>query len=385
MDSSFKMPITRTVFSEEHHQFRNTVRRFMQDKILPNMENWMEQGFVDRDVWLSAGELGLLCCTIPEQYGGSGVGRKYSAIIIEEQQRANAVGPGFAMHSEIVASYINRLGTEDQKSTWLPRMASGNAIGALGMTEPHAGSDLKQLKTNARVNGDELVINGSKTFITNGYLSDLVILAVKEDSSLGAKGISLVLVESDREGFSRGPLLNKVGQKAQDTCQLFFDDVRVPITNRLGEPCRGFEYMMQELSWERMIIAIRAIAGAEVALQQTVDYVKNRQVFKQALSEFQNTKFKLAECKSEVQIGRVYIDNCIELLETNRLDPEAAAIAKWWCTELQNRVLDTCVQLHGGYGYMLEYPIARAWVDARAQMIYGGTNEIMKEIIGRAL
>jgi alkylation response protein AidB-like acyl-CoA dehydrogenase len=277
------------------------------------------------------------------------------------------------------------LGTEAQKTAWLPKMARGEVIGALGMTEPHAGSDLKQIKTKLRVDGDELVINGSKTFITNGYLADLVVLAVKEDASMGAKGISLVLVEGNRKGFTRGPLLNKVGQKAQDTCELFFDNVRVPITNRLGESGFGFTYMMQELAWERMIIAIRAIAGAEIAIQQTVDYVRNRQVFNQPLSDFQNTKFKLAECKSEAQIGRVYIDHCIELLETGDLDPEAAAIAKWWCTELQNRILDTCVQLHGGYGYMLEYPIARAWVDARAQMIYGGTNEIMKEIIGRAL
>jgi acyl-CoA dehydrogenase len=385
MEASLKMPIARTIFQEEHEMFRSTVRKFMEAEVVPNMEYWMEQGYVDRDIWLKAGRVGLLCATVPEKYGGSGVDRKYSAILIEEQQRANSVGPGFAMHSEIVAAYINRLGTQDQKSTWLPKMARGEVIGSLAMTEPGGGSDLKQIKTRAIIDGDELIINGSKTFITNSYLTDLTILAVKTDATAGAKGISLVLVEADREGFAKGSILNKVGQKAQDTGELFFDNVRVPLTNLLGKPGEGFKYMMQELAWERLIIAIRSVMGAEVAIQHTIDYVKNRQVFNSSLIEFQNTKFKLAECKSEAQIARVYIDNCIELLTKNELDAEASAIAKWWCTELQNRVLDACVQLHGGYGYILDTPIARAWVDARAQMIYGGTNEIMKEIIGRNL
>lgn len=365
--------------------FRQSVQRFMHSEIVPKMEAWMAQGYVDRDIWLKAGQLGILCTTIPEQYGGSGACRKYSAIVIEEQQYANSVGPGFAMHSEIVASYINRLGSEEQKQKWLPKMARGETIGSLAMTEPGAGSDLKQIKTKATIDGEELVINGSKTFITNGFLTDLVILAVKTDSTAGAKGISLVLVEADRKGFTKGSILNKVGQKAQDTGELFFDNVRVPVSNILGEQDLGFKYMMEELAWERLIIAIRSVAGAEAALAHTIDYVKNRTVFKQPLLEFQNTKFKLAECKTETQIARVYIDNCLELLVNNALDAEAAAMAKWWCTELQNRVVDTCLQLHGGYGYILEYPIARAWVDARAQMIYGGTNEIMKEIIGRKL
>ncbi|WP_255558407.1 acyl-CoA dehydrogenase family protein [Zhongshania aquimaris] len=385
MNNSLTMPIERTIFCDEQKIFRQSVRRFMEDEIVPNMEDWMAQGYVSREVWRKAGELGMLCTTIPENYGGSGVCRKYSAIIIEEQQYANSVGPGFAMHSEIVACYINRLGTEEQKSKWLPKMARGEVIGSLGMTEPGAGSDLKQIKTKAIRDGDELVINGSKTFITNGYLTDLIILAVKTDSDSGAKGISLVLVEANREGFTKGSTLNKIGQKAQDTAELFFNNVRVPASNILGEPGLGFQYMMEELAWERLIIAIRAIAGAEAALSHTIDYVKNRQVFNKPLSDFQNTKFKLAECKSETQIGRVYIDNCLELLVANKLDAEASAMAKWWCTELQNRVIDTCLQLHGGYGYILEYPIARAWIDARPQMIYGGTNEIMKEIIGRKL
>lgn len=385
MDNSLQMPIKRTIFDAEHKIFRSSVRRFMQTNIVPNMDAWMEQGYVDRSIWLQAGELGFLCCTIAEQYGGAGVGRKYSAILIEEQQRANAVGPGFAMHSEIVACYIERFGSERQKQQWLPKMASGEVIGSLGMTEPGAGSDLQGIKTKAVLDGHELVINGSKTFITNGFLTDLIILAVKTDSSKGAKGISLVLVEADRPGFRRGKNLKKVGQRAQDTAELFFDNVRVPRENILGGEGEGFKYLMQELAWERLIIAIRSVAGAEIALEQTVDYVKHRRVFNQALAEFQNTKFKLAECKTETQIARVYIDNCIDLVDRGELDPEAAAMAKWWCTELQNRVLDICVQLHGGYGYMLEYPIARAWTDARAQMIYGGTNEIMKEIIGRKL
>lgn len=385
MNEFLGMPISRRIFDDEHQIFRQSVRRFMQEEISPNMEEWMSQGYVDRDIWAKAGELGLLCTTIPEQYGGSGACRKYSAIIIEEQQYANSVGPGFAMHSEIVACYINRLGTEEQKRKWLPRMARGETIGALGMTEPGAGSDLKKIKTRAVPDGNDFLINGSKTFITNGYLTDLIILAVKTDSSADAKGISLILVEADREGFTKGSILNKVGQKAQDTAELFFDNVRVPKENLLGEAGLGFKYMMEELAWERMIIAIRSVAGAEAALSETIEYVKTRKVFNQSLSDFQNTKFKLAECKTETQMARVFIDNCLDLLVEGELDPEAAAMAKWWCTELQNRVIDTCVQLHGGYGYILEYPIARAWTDARAQMIYGGTNEIMKEIIGRKL
>lgn len=385
MDTALKTPIARTIFDTEHDIFRASVRRFMQTEVVPKMDNWMKQGFVDRDVWLKAGKAGFLCVTIPEHYGGSGVGRKFSSIIIEEQQRANSVGPGFAMHSEIVACYINRLGSEEQKSKWLPKMARGEAIGALAMTEPGAGSDLKEIKTKAKTVGDELVINGSKTFITNGYLCDFVIVAVKTNESSGSNSISLVLVEVGREGFSKGAILNKIGQKAQDTGELFFDNVRVPVSNILGEQGKGFKYMMQELAWERLIIAIRSVAGAEAALNQTIDYTRQRKVFKQRLIDMQNTKFKLAECKSETLIARVYIDKCIELIEDEALDAEAAAIAKWWCSELQNRVLDTCLQFHGGYGYILEYPVARAWVDARAQMIYGGTNEIMKEIIGRNL
>lgn len=379
------MPVARTIFSEEHELFRTSVRRFMETEISPNMDRWMEQGFVDRELWLKAGQTGLLCVTIPEEYGGAGADRKYSAILIEEQQRINAMGPGFAMHSEIVASYIARLGTAEQKALWLPKMVLGEAIGALGLTEPDAGSDLQSIKTSARREGDQLVINGSKIFITNGFLADLIVLMVKTDSAQGAKGVSLVLVETDRAGFRKGKPLKKVGQKAQDTSEIFLDNVHVPAANILGQEGKGFGYLMEELAWERLIIAIRSVEGAVTAIDQTVTFTQERTAFKKRIIDFQNSRFKLAECKTKTQIARIFIDHCIELASLGTLNNETSAMAKWWCTELQNRVLDDCVQLHGGYGYMLDYPIARAWADARGQMIYGGTNEIMKEIIGRNL
>jgi acyl-CoA dehydrogenase len=357
----------------------------MHEHVVPHIEAWMEQGHTDRDVWLEAGRQGLLCITIPEAYGGAGVDRKFSAIVIEEQQRANAYGPGFAMHSEIVAGYIERFGASALKKTWLPKMARGETIGALAMTEPKGGSDLKAISTRAVADGDDYVINGAKTFITNGYLADLIIVAAKTDPDAGSRGLSLFLVEGDRPGLSRSKPLRKVGQKAQDAAEIYFDDVRVPKSNMLAERGDGMRCLMKELAWERLMIAIRAVAGCEVALEMTADYVKSRIVFGKALLSFQNTRFKLAECKTKTQVARVYVDQCLELAAEHKLDSEASAMAKWWCTELQNRVLDECVQLHGGYGYMLEYPIARAWADARAQMIYGGTNEIMKEIIARSL
>ena len=289
------------------------------------------------------------------------------------------------MHSDIVAPYILRFGSPEQKAQWLPKMARGEAIGSIGMTEPGAGSDLKKIKTTAQRVGDEWVINGSKIFITNGFITDLIVLVAKTDPTLGSKGISLFLVEADRAGFSKGQPLNKIGQQAQDTAEIFLNNVRVPATNLLGQEGKGFGYLMEELAWERLMIAIRSVAGAVEAIEQTVAYTKERQAFGQSVIEFQNSRFKLAECKTKTQIARVYADHCLDLVSRGELDPEAAAMAKWWCTELQNRVLDECVQLHGGYGYILDYPIARAWTDARAQMIYGGTNEIMKEIIGRKL
>lgn len=379
------LPIERTIFEEEHEIFRNTVRRFMRESVIPNLDKWNKQCHPDREVWLEAGRQGLLCVTIPQEYGGSGADRKYSAVLIEEQQRANAAGPGFVMHSEIVAGYIARFGTEEQKQIWLPRMARGEVIGSLAMTEPRGGSDVRAITTRASRVGDSYVINGAKTFITNGFITDLIVVACKTDVSDGSSGLSLILVEAGRRGVSKSQPLDKVGQKAQDATELFFDDVEVPCSNLLGEEGKGMHYLMRELAWERLMIAIRAIAGCEVALENTIDYTKSRKAFGRSIMEFQNTKFKLAECKTKTQIARVFIDHCIALANEGRLDPESSAMAKWWCTELQNRVLDECVQLHGGYGYMLEYPVARAWTDARAQMIYGGTNEIMKEIISRSL
>ena len=385
MDAAQFYPIERGIFAEEHELFRTNVRRFMQESVVPNLDKWNKQCHTDRDVWLEAGRHGFLCITTPEQYGGSGADRKFSAVLIEEQQRANAAGPGFVMHSEIVAGYIERFGTEAQKQNWLPKMTRGEVIGSLAMTEPRGGSDLRAISTRAVADGDDFVINGAKTFITNGYIADLIIVAAKTREEEGSSGLSLFLVEADLKGVNKSMPLDKVGQKAQDAVEFFFDDVRVPKENLLGTEGKGLRHLMQELAWERLMIAIRSVAGCEIALEWTVDYVKSRDAFGQKLIKFQNTKFKLAECKTKTQMARVYIDHCIELACAGRLDPEASAMAKWWCTELQNRVLDECVQLHGGYGYMLEYPVARAWTDARAQMIYGGTNEIMKEIISRNL
>lgn len=378
------LPVERKIFSSEHEIFRTNVRRFMQDSVIPNLDKWNKQCHTDRDVWLEAGRLGFLCITLPEQYGGAGADRKYSAVLIEEQQRANAAGPGFVMHSEIVAGYILRFGTEEQKAKWLPRLARGEMIGSLAMTEPRGGSDLRAISSRAVVDGDDYLLNGAKTFITNGYITDLIIVAAQTQQDDGSSALSLFLVEADRPGVSKSAPLDKVGQKAQDAAELFFDSVRIPKENLLGRQGDGLRYLMQELAWERLMIAIRAVAGCEVALESTIDYTKSREAFGQKLIDFQNTKFKLAECKTKTQIARVYVDRCVELACEGKLNAEASAMAKWWCTELQNRVLDECVQLHGGYGYMLEYPVARAWTDARAQMIYGGTNEIMKEIISRS-
>ena len=377
--------LAREIYTEEHKLFRLSVRRFMDEEIAPQHEMWEEQGYVDRDAWRKAGELGILCMTMPEQYGGSGADQRYSAIVMEEQARVGASGLGFSLHSDIVAPYILGYGSEDQKREWLPKMATGEVIGAIAMTEPGIGSDLQQVKTTAVKDGDELVIKGSKTFVTNGWNADLVITVCKTDPEKGAKGTSLVLVETDREGFSRGHLLKKLGLKAQDTSEFFLHNVRVPVTNMLGDEGMGFVYLMQQLPWERLIIAIGAIASAETAIAHTIAYTKEREVFGQPIASFQNTRFKLAEAMTETQIGRVFVDKCLGLMCEGKLDAVTAAMAKWWCSDLQCKVIDECLQLHGGYGYMWEYPIARAYVDARVQRIYGGTNEIMKEVIGRTI
>ncbi|MCW5750828.1 MAG: acyl-CoA dehydrogenase family protein [Alphaproteobacteria bacterium] len=377
--------LRRRIFQEEHELFRDQVRRFVEREIVPHHEEWEEAGIVPRSAWRKAGEAGLLCATIPEAYGGQGASRLYSVILMEEFARVNASGPGFSLHSDIVAPYILNYGTEEQKKTWLPRMASGEVIGAIAMTEPGTGSDLQGVRTSAIRDGEDYVINGQKTFITNGQNADLVIVVAKTDPKEGAKGTSLILVEGDRTGFSKGRNLEKIGLKAQDTSELFFADVRVPVSNRLGGEGQGFFLLMQELAWERLQIAIMAMANAEAALEWTADYTRQRQAFGKSIASFQNTRFRLAELKTQIQVGRVFVDRCIDLVVRGELDPATAAMAKYWCSDLQGKVVDECLQLHGGYGYMLEYPIAKAYIDARVQRIYGGTNEIMKELIGRAL
>ncbi len=379
--------IPRTLFTAEHEDFRKTVKRFFAEEVVPHREAWEAQQHVDRGLWNKAGEMGLLCITMPEEYGGLGVDRSYSAILMEEQSYAGDSGVGFSLHSDIVAPYINNFGTKEQKAKYLPRMATGELVGAIAMTEPGTGSDLQAVKTTATLDGDHYVLNGSKIFITNGYLSDVVIVVAKTGTSgEGAKDTSLLIVEAASEGFSKGKPLNKVGMKAQDTCELFFNNVRVPKENLLGgKEGMGFIQLMTELAWERLMIAITSVAGAEAALKHTIEYTKSRKVFGKPVGAFQNTRFKLAEMKAELAIARVYVDRCIELTLKKKLGVDDAATAKYWTSDLMCKVIDECVQLHGGYGYMLEYPIARAWVDARAQRIYGGTNEIMKELIARTI
>ena len=377
--------IPRTLFSEDHEQFRDAVRRFMETEIAPHHERWENQGYVDRDAWAKAGAAGYLCPTMPEVYGGSGVDELFSVVLMEEQFRIGATGPGFMLHSEIVAPYLLHHGSEYLKQTYLPRLATGEMIGAIAMTEPGTGSDLQGVKTTAIKDGDHYVLNGSKTFITNGWHCDLVIVVAKTDPSAGSKGISLLVVDTSMPGFKKGKRLHKMGMSAQDTSELFFDNVRVPAANLLGDEGRGFAYLMQELPWERMQIAITGIAAAEAALEWTTQYVRDRKAFGKPVIDFQTIAHKLAEMKTEVTVARVFVDRCIELKLTGKLDAVTASMAKYMASELQFKVMDQCVQLHGGYGYMHEYPIARAWADARVQRIYGGTNEIMKELISRAL
>jgi alkylation response protein AidB-like acyl-CoA dehydrogenase len=378
--------IPRTLFSAEHEEFRKTVRRFYAEEIVPHRETWEAQQHVDRKIWNRAGELGLLCATMPEEFGGAGADRLYSVVLMEEQSYAGDSGTGFSLHSDIVANYINNFGNKEQKAKWLPKMASGELVSAIAMSEPGTGSDLQSVRTTAVADGDDYILNGGKIFITNGYLSDLVVVVAKTgNSGEGSKDISLIVVEADRPGFTKGKPLKKVGMHSQDTCELFFKDVRVPKSNLLGHPGMGFVMLMQELAWERLMIAITSIAGAEAALNHTLEYTRNRKVFGKPVAVYQNTRFKLAEMKAELAIGRVYVDKCIELVLKKKLGVDDAATAKYWTSDLMCKVIDQCVQLHGGYGYMIEYPIARAWIDSRAQRIYGGTNEIMKELIARTL
>lgn len=377
--------IERTIYDSDHETFRDLARRFFEREVAPYHADWEKQGYVPRELWLKAGATGLLCTSVPEDYGGLGLDRRYAAIIFEEQARLGLSGPGFSVHSEIAVPYIVAYGSEELKQRWLPGLISGEVIAAVGLTEPGAGSDLASIKTSAIRDGDHYVINGQKTFISNGHNCDLVVLAVKTDPTQRAKGVSLVLVETERAGFSRGAPLHKLGNKAQDTCELFFDNVRVPVSNLLGAEGEGFVHLMQELPWERVQIAVSAIAAAEGVLDETLRYVKERKAFGKQLIDFQATRFALAELQTELQIGRVFVDRCLELVCDGKLDARTAAMAKYWSTDLMCKLIDHCLQLHGGYGYMVEYPVARAYADARVTRIYGGANEIMKEIIGRSL
>ena len=378
--------LPRNLFTAEHEAFRETVRKFYEKEVVPNIEKYEQQQHVDRDLWHKAGAMGLLCATMPEAYGGSGVDRLYSMILIEEQAYAMDSSTGFSLHSDIVANYLNNFGNEAQKKHWLPKMASGETVTAIAMTEPGTGSDLQAVRTTAVLEGDDYVINGSKIFITNGYLCDMVIVVCKTGSSdKGSANLSLLIVEADRAGFSKGKPLNKIGMKGQDTCELFFDNVRVPKENLLGIEGMGFMMLMKELAWERMLVAIICQAGAEAAFAHTVQYTKDRKAFGKSVASFQNTRFKLAELRTEIDFCRAYLDRCMELQLEETLGIDAAAAAKYKISEIFSKVVDECLQLHGGYGYMMEYPIARAYIDNRANRIYAGTNEIMKELISRSL
>lgn len=383
----------RKLFSPEHEAFRDSFRRFLDQEVAPFHAQWEEQGYVDRALWHKAGEKGFLCISMPEEYGGAGADRLYSVVQIEEVSRAGFTGLlGLTLHNEIVAPYILNHGTEEQKKHYLPKMASGEMVGAIAMSEPAAGSDLQALKTTAIRHsdpaGDYYLVNGSKTFITNGWHADIVVTVAKTDPAAGAKGTSLLLIERGMPGFEKGKRLHKVGMKAQDTSELFFVDVKVPVANLLGgeeQENRGFICLMKELQWERMQVALQGVAAAQAAVDWTVDYVKERKVFGQVLASYQNTRYTLAELQTEVQIASVFVDRCLEALMQGELDERSASMAKYWCTDMQCKVIDECVQLFGGYGYMWEYPIARAYADARPQRIYGGTNEIMKHLIAKSM
>ncbi|MFK0251739.1 acyl-CoA dehydrogenase family protein [Amycolatopsis azurea] len=370
----------------ELEDLRDLARTFCQKELAPNQERWAAEKKVDRELWTKAGEVGLLALSIPEEYGGGGGTFAHEAVLYEEQARSGDSAWGVTVHNGIVAHYILEYANEEQKKAWLPKFASGELVGAVAMTEPGTGSDLQNIKTRAVRDGDHYVINGAKTFITNGFHADLVVVAVKTDPEAGAQGVSLIAVETDTPGFSRGRVLDKIGLKGQDTAELNFDDVRVPVANLLGDKeGLGFIQLMQQLPQERLIIAVTAVAGMEAAIDQTIAYTKDRQAFGRPIYNFQNTKFKLAEAATEAAVSRAYLDQCIERHLRKELDVQGAAMAKLWTTERVNKVVDDCLQLFGGYGYMTEYPIARAWADIRISRIFGGTSEIMKEIISRTL
>ncbi|MCK9871026.1 acyl-CoA dehydrogenase family protein [Nocardiopsis dassonvillei] len=376
----------RDLFDADHDLFRATVAEFLRREVTPHHPEWEKDGIVPRGVWTRAGEVGLLGHGVPEEYGGTGLRDfRYNTIVNEEICRARASGLGVTLQNDVMAPYMVDLTDDEQKGRWLPGFASGELITAIAMTEPGAGSDLQGITTSAVRDGDEYVVNGSKTFITNGVNADLVIVVARTDPGAGAQGFSLIAVERGAPGFSRGRNLDKIGMKAQDTAELFFDDVRVPAANLIGREGGGFVHLMENLPQERLSIATCAVASADAVLQHTIAYCRERTAFGRPIGRFQNTRFVLAELATEVDIARTYVDRGIGLLNRGELTVEDAAMAKWWTTELCNKVMDRCLQLHGGYGYMMEYPVARAWQDTRIQTIYGGTTEIMKEIVGRGL
>ncbi len=375
--------IPRTLYAEEHELFRETVARFLQKEVLPVYEEWEDAGKTPRSIWKRAGEVGLLGTSIPEAYGGFGGDFCFDAIVIEELGRYGVAAPAWDVHAYIIAPILEKFCSESQKQEWLPKMVSGESILAIGLTEPGGGSDLKELRTSAVGDGGEFVVNGSKTFITNGHIADYVLLAAKTAPELGAKGVSLFMLDLTLPGVSRGRNLKKIGNKAQDTAELFFTDAVVPAANLLGQEGRGFHHLVDKLPQERLSIAAAGVAAARAGLDWTVDHVKARTAFGQPIGSFQNTRFVLAEVATEVEVAQAFIDKCVVALNEGTLTAEEASMAKWWCTELQKRAIDRCLQLFGGYGYMVEYPIARAYADARVTTIYGGTTEIMKEIISK--
>lgn len=377
--------IPRTIFSAEHDLFRETARRFIAGQVLPDYAKWESDGIVPREVWRAAGEIGLLCPTVPEADGGPGGDFLHSAVITEEMARVGAVAPTFYLQSDIIAPYLVHFGTPEQKQRWLPGMISGDVVAAIGMSEPSSGSDLKNLRTTAVREGDEYVVNGQKVFITNGHCADLLVLACRTNVAPGGKGVSLLLVDTETPGFHRGRTLDKIGCKAQDTAELFFTDMRVPTSNLLGQEGRGFAQLMAELAQERLVQAVRAVSSAEAALDWTIEYSRDRNMFGRTLADFQNTQFVLAQLHSDLLAQRVFVDRCMELHVAGGLDAVDAAALKMVTTQLQGRTMDECVQLFGGWGYMTEYPIARAYVDARMTRIGGGSIEVMKHIVGRAL
>ena len=377
---------TSTWYSEEHRLYTESVRKFFADQLAPNIQRWIDAGIVDRNFWVKAGEAGILGAAIEEAYGGAGAGISFDAITIYEQARCSDSGWGFGIQS-IVIHYIRAYGTEDQKARWLPKLATGEMVAALAMTEPGGGSDVQSVRTSATKTGNEYLITGSKTFITNGQTANLICLAAKTDKDAGASGVSLIMVETDNlEGFRRGKNLSKLGLKAQDTTELFFEDARVPKNNLLGiQEGQGFYQLMNQLPWERLLIGITALGAIDFALEETTRYVRERKAFGTRVMDFQNTRFKLAEMKTKAEVTRSFLNDGIQKLDAGILDASTASMAKWWGSQTQCEIMDECVQLHGGYGYMMEYPITRLYADARVQKIYGGTNEIMKELIARSL